>query len=54
MKKIITKRTINKFMSSYKTPNFSYNSGQVEKLRWYPYKKIRFSKLVKKQPKKAL
>jgi putative transposase len=37
----------------YKTPTQCHNSGRVEKLRWYPYKKIRFSNVVKKQPEKA-
>ena len=38
----------------FKTPTQCHNSGRVEKLRWYPYKKIRFSNVVKKQPKRAL
>jgi putative transposase len=37
----------------YKTPTQCHHSGQVEKLRWYPYKKIRFSNVVKKQTEKA-
>jgi transposase InsO family protein len=38
----------------FKTPTQCHNSGRVEKLRWYPYKKIRFSNVVKKEPEKAL
>ena len=37
----------------FKTPTQCHNSRRVEKLRWYPYKKIRFSNVVKKQPEKA-
>jgi hypothetical protein len=40
-------------MLDFKTPTQCHNSGRVEKLRWYPYKKIRFSNVVKKQPEKA-
>ncbi|MEY4540049.1 MAG: hypothetical protein RLZZ306_1806 [Bacteroidota bacterium] len=37
----------------FKRPTHCHNFGRVEKLRWYPYKKIRFSNVVKKQPEKA-
>ena len=37
----------------FKTPTQCHHSGRVEKLRWYPYKKIRFSNVIKKQAEKA-
>ena len=36
----------------FKTPTQCYHSGRVEKLRWYPYKKIRFSNVVKNKQKR--
>ncbi len=36
----------------FKTPTQCHNFGQVEKLRWYPYKKLRFSDVVKNKLKR--